>query len=249
MVIDNGLKIPYAYRGMMNTDLLSKKPIIVILVVAVLALAVVPSVYFYTKYQKSQMLLKNPTEAAKEEVKALTARVGTLIELPNEEPTVATVSDKEKLADQPFFAKSENGDKVLIYPQSKKAILYRPSIGKVIEVSTLNVSPEGNASPAATPSAETSPISVILYNGTATVGLTANVEKKIKNDPELGKKISVINKENAVKKDYAKTIVVVLNAAFSAEGEQMAKLLGGTVSPLPEGEARPATDIAVFIGK
>lgn len=112
----------------------------VIFVLVVLAIASAPSYYFYNKYQKSQELLKNPTAAARQETQALTQRVGSLIELPaNEDPTIATVTDQTKLKDQPFFSNAKNDDKVLIYTQAKKAILYRPSTNKIIEVSTVNI--------------------------------------------------------------------------------------------------------------
>ncbi|MBI5621187.1 LytR C-terminal domain-containing protein [Candidatus Gottesmanbacteria bacterium] len=213
--------------------------------------ALAPSYYFYTKYQQSQKLLRNPAEAAAEEARALIAQVGRVIDLPTgEAPTLATVSDKQKLSSQPFFAKSENGDKVLIFQQSKKAILYRPSLGKVIEVSTLNFTNEDIGTKAASQSAVPgNTIAVALYNGTTTVGLTAGAEKKLTTDSELGAKISITVKENAVKKDYTKTIVVVLTSVFGEEAQKIAKLLGGTVSALPEGEARPNADIAVIIGK
>lgn len=74
-----------------------------------------------------------------EEINALLEKVGMLIELPQgETPTVATVSDKDKLKDQPFFANAQNGDKVIIYPNAKKAILYRPSINKLIDVAPVS---------------------------------------------------------------------------------------------------------------
>lgn len=70
---------------------------------------------------------------------AIIAQVGSLVALPAEEiPTLATVSDKSKLANQPFFEKAENGDKVLIYEVAGKAYLYRPSQNKVIEVTTVS---------------------------------------------------------------------------------------------------------------
>jgi len=59
--------------------------------------------------------------------------------LPNEKPTIATVEDRKKLTDQIFFKNARNGDKVLMYTQSKKAILYRRSENKVIEIAYLNI--------------------------------------------------------------------------------------------------------------
>ena len=91
--------------------------------------------YFYSKYQD---LKKNPTEAVKQETRVLLEKVGQLIQLPSgEEPTLATVQDKGKLSDQVFFVNAENGDKVLLYVNAKKAILYRPSTNKIVEVAPI----------------------------------------------------------------------------------------------------------------
>lgn len=220
-----------------------KSLLLTFLVAAVVVLAAAPSYYFFTKYQKSQMLLKNPTEAAKQEIQALVTRVGKLIELPVQEPTVATISDKEKLKDQAFFAKSENGDKVLIYTEARKAILFRPSTNKIIEVSVVNLGEAALASPSAQVS---STVKVAIYNGTNTVGLTAKIESQLKAKIS---NLEVVSKENAKKRDYTKTVVVVLTPGASAEAQTVAELLGATVGTLPEGEARPNADIAVIIGK
>lgn len=70
------------------------------------------------------------------------ARVGKLIVLPEgEDPTVATVTDPEKLRDQSFFANAKKGDKVLIYTRAKKAYLYDPSLNKLIEVAPITTQP------------------------------------------------------------------------------------------------------------
>lgn len=226
---------------MIKVHLPSKKPLATLLVVvAVLALATVPSYYFYNKYQKSQELLKNPTEAARQEVKMLVERVGKFIELPNEEPTVATVSDKEKLADQPFFQKAENGDKVLIYTQARKAILYRPATNKIIEVSTVSLGGVATSS-----GQVESRIKVAVYNGTNSSGLASKVGKELE---EKLNNVQVVVREDAKKKDYQSSVVVTLSTDKDQDAKQIASFLGAQISSLPEGEVKPQAEILVILG-
>lgn len=96
------------------------------------------------KDQKLEEFKTNPEAAAQEEVNRYVQEVGELYALPsNEQPSVATVNDKSKLEDQPFFANAENGDVTLIYAQSKLAILYRPSTKQLVNVSSVTIN-EGN---------------------------------------------------------------------------------------------------------
>ncbi len=77
-------------------------------------------------------------EAVQLEINTLIERVGKLIVLPQgEEPTVATVSDPEKLKDQVFFANAKVGDKVLIYTKARKAYLYDPEGDILLEVAPI----------------------------------------------------------------------------------------------------------------
>jgi len=87
--------------------------------------------YFYYKYKIASQT--NPAEAEKE-VQTYATKIGKFILLPEEVPTLATVADVEKLKEQPFFSNAQNGDKVLFYNKAQKAILYRPSENKIIEV-------------------------------------------------------------------------------------------------------------------
>ncbi|MFZ1549431.1 MAG: hypothetical protein WAT44_03125, partial [Microgenomates group bacterium] len=119
-------------------------------------LALIPSYYFYTKYQQAQKLLKNPQQVSLEQTKSVVDKVGKLIALPNDEtPSLATVQDKSKLKDQPFFKNAVNGDKLLLFIKAKKAILYRESNNKIIEVAPINIqkqaaAPTGSATVAPT---------------------------------------------------------------------------------------------------
>lgn len=94
------------------------------------------AIYFYKQAQTS-----NPQKAAienEEDAEKLIAKVNRLIVMPSEDvPSIATVSDLEKLKGQAFFAKAKVGDKVLIYSQAQKAILYRESEDRIIEIAPI----------------------------------------------------------------------------------------------------------------
>jgi hypothetical protein len=108
--------------------------IIIVIVVLIIGFLTASGYYFY-KFQK---IKNNPELAKQEETRVIINKVGGLMNLPkDEEPILATVVGKEKLQDRNFFKNAENGDKILIYVKAKKAILFRPSTEKIIEVSPL----------------------------------------------------------------------------------------------------------------
>jgi hypothetical protein len=67
--------------------------------------------------------------------------VGQLMLLPTgEQPTLAIVNNAAKYRSVSFFKNAQNGDELLVYAQAREAILYRPSINKIIAVAPLSVS-------------------------------------------------------------------------------------------------------------
>lgn len=93
-------------------------------------------------------LSTTPAAAKNTEVKRLTDQIGQFYLLPaGETPTLATVTDIEKVRGQAFFRNARNGDKVLLYSKAGQAILYRPSIKKVINIAPVDLS---NANPGST---------------------------------------------------------------------------------------------------
>lgn len=224
--------------------------LIYIVLVLVVAVAAGVSWYFYSEYQKAQALLKNPSTALAQNDKEIIQKVSKLIELPDEKPTLAEVSDKGKLASQPFFSKAENGDKVLIFSNAKKAVLYRPSTNKIIEVGPVTIPSPGAegkepevAGAQTTPGASVTPsttaqqtVAVALYNGTTTVGLTNKVEKQL---TDAKAPAEVILKDNAAVKTYTQTLVVDLSGKAKVQAEAIAKLVKGKVGTLPTGENKP----------
>jgi hypothetical protein len=108
---------------------------IILLVIGVIVLAFE---YIHTKNQLSD--LSNPKKANQSEARKIIDKVNKYAQLPtNETPTLATVNDVSKLKTQTFFKNAQNGDKVLIYAQSGRALLYRPSTDQIIEYSEINL--------------------------------------------------------------------------------------------------------------
>lgn len=127
-----------------------------------------------------------------------------------------------------------------------QAILYRPSANKIINVAPLVINqPEGanqNRPVSQTPSG----LKVAYYNGTDTVGLSSHAEQKIKATYQNYQTSALTN---ATKKDYKETLVIDLSGTHQKEATAIAQLLGGKVSSLPDGEAKPDADILVISGK
>ncbi len=232
---------------------INKKYILYIaLAISLIAIAVVPSFYFYSQYQNAQKLLGSTKISTEEENSKLIETIGKLIELPkNELPQIATVTDKNKLQNQQFFLKAENGDKVLVYSQSKKIILYRPSINKIIDVAPVNlgqIQETEQASPTATLTPKQEKIKFALYNGTKTVGITDKAESRI-----LGK---IDNYELAVqlkadKSDYDTTFVADLSGKNEQVAKEVATILGGRVvakSQVSNQQGYKDADILVIVG-
>lgn len=229
-----------------------KKSILGFIIIIIIVGSLGISAYFYKQYEK---IKKNPNIVAQEEVKSLATKVGQLMVLPTDEaPNIATVVDKEKLKDQPFFKNTLNGDKILIYTKAKKAILYRPSSHKIIEFAPLAIgdgdqstvlgSETENIAPTTPPTVESA--KVVLLNGSTKAGLTNSVENKIKETANT----EILYKNNAAKNDYTSNLVIDLSGNHQEQAKQIAQIIGGEVSEMVEGEAKPANaDILVIVSK
>jgi hypothetical protein len=225
----------------------------------------VTSYYFYHKYKTVPSVETDET----------VARVSKLMQLPTDEvPTLATVTDKEKVKNQTFFANAENGDRALIYPKAKKAILYRPSTNKIIEVMSLSTSNQNNAAsqqaqagqqnaaenaPADNQQPQPASDSQQASSDQATAP-TAPLKVAVYNGSKikglaatLGDKIAgiegmaVVEKKNAVG-IYDKNIVVDISGNNNDGAQKIAEAIGGVVGSLPEGETAPSADILVLGG-
>jgi len=219
---------------------MDKRLFIVTGIAIVIGALLATSVYFYLHARE---LEKRPlADKQTEQMKQTVAAVSKLIALPTgEQPTVVTVSDPEKLKSQPFFAQSVIGDKVLVYQAAKKAILYRPSENKIIEVSSITVSDISTQS--ATQKQE---IRVVLYNGTTASGLTKKYETTLKNSIPTA---VIVDRDNAKSSTYETSLFIDLTGTKETEAKELASKLGISYGIIPEGEIKPTgADFLIIVG-
>ncbi|MFA5247986.1 MAG: hypothetical protein WC415_01935 [Patescibacteria group bacterium] len=214
--------------------MLKKTNILIFLLALILIITSCGAYYFYSRAHKAE---QDPSILAQQEVASVVAIVGQLMVLPPDEtPFLATVMNKENLQDQPFFADAEDGDKLLIYAQEMKAILYRPSTNKVINVEPIVLNAPQKA------------LKIAYYNGTETAWITDSVEEKIQTT--FGALTQTASKGEAIKKDYQDTIVVDLTGKNSTSTQVIAAFMGGKMGSLPEGEVAPTgADALIILGK
>lgn len=213
----------------------------VFLITVILAVVIAGAIFVVTRKPELVGLTKG-NKIIEKESDALVKEVAQMIVLPTDEkPTVALVSDIEKIKGQSFFKNAQNGDSILIYTNANKAILYRPSAKLIIEVGAVNTSqPDTAPSPVLLTQARFS-----ILNGTSTEGLTKVIEEDLKKLMPSAE----ISKANAIKQDYAKTILIDLSGNKSSEAESLAKSLNISVGTLPDEETKPTeADFLIIVG-
>jgi hypothetical protein len=139
--------------------------VIVVLIGGVIFLLVRKNAHKQKTPIVQQFVLPTP-KPVPSQVKELINTVAQKAQLPQgENPSVATVTDVKKLPNSAFFAQAKNGDKVLIYTDAKKAYLYRPSTGEIIQESTVEMADDSplTASTAAAQAATDAGILRIKY--------------------------------------------------------------------------------------
>lgn len=219
------------YKAPFLKKFLSNRKAILVLLFAILAAT---ASYYYNDSREARRLLESPTAASQQEAKELSAKVGKLLETPpDEQPTVITVIDKEKVKTQNFFARAENGDKVLVYTAAKKAVLYRPSTNKIIEVGPVDLTP-------------TKTFTVALYNASNRDDAIQKTEASLK---ERVTNLDFTVQQRASATRRGRSLVVDIHGDKPTEAEQLAEVLGAEVGPLPDGETKPDTDFLIIIAQ
>jgi len=98
---------------------------------------------FFVKYNN---LKNNPSAYQQEDKQKIIDKVGKLYDVPNEDPSLARVTNVEKLKkEQEFFKNAKEGDYVLVYPKAKLGILYRESSNKIVNIGPVSTEQESTS--------------------------------------------------------------------------------------------------------
>lgn len=189
----------------------------------------------------------------------LVKKLGTVADLPADEaPTVAEVTDKDRFDDQPFYRKAENGDMIFLYAQAGRAVLYRPSNGRIIAMTTVDTGKSASSgqsidstmpdsSPGADEPVAATHFSVALYDGATASGNVDRVRREI---VEKFPSLSINTVQHAARGDYEETLVIDLTTNNADLASGVAETIGGIVSEFaPSGETNPSSDFLIIVGK
>lgn len=209
-------------------------------------IVVLGGIFFWQQYQNRQNVKRLKAELERlqqngsaESVKELLDRVKKIIVLPeNEQPTVATVTNLEKLKDQPFFQNAQIGDKVLIFQQSKKAVLYRPSEDKVVEIAPLSSNDQQAAA--------AQPVSVEIRNASGKSGAANAVKTQLDGNSSFS--VAALGSSSEVLDQT--TIVDLTHGQKPQELSVLQKMLNAKIlDALPKEESSSNAQFVVLVGK
>lgn len=225
-----------------------QKLILIIMIVLVSAGGTLYGLTMRKDNKRLQMQIEqlkiDPQSINRDEIKSLIEKMSKLIALPEGETPVLFPFEKEKYNDQQVFSKTENGDKILIYSNAKKAYIYRPSRNVIVDVIPVNIG--DTATPVVAGVTVDKPVRVALVNGTLVANRAGELEQRIIQKKIQG--LNVVSKATAKTSDYQKTLVVDLTGSMSEQAKSLAILLEADVATTTS-EIRPNADLMVIIGE
>ncbi len=173
----------------------------------------------------------------------------------DEAPTLATIVDISKLREEAFFKKAEVDDKLFVYQQAQLAILYRPSVEKIVNMASLFDQSAGKAKTSVSPQVKGTSTQasagaqlqykLAIYFATDSATLRAKVGKALNTIPS----VEVVKEALTRGTEYKGAIIVDLKGGQSTIVTEIAKKLGGKTGSLPEEEDKPDADILAIVAE
>jgi len=103
-----------------------------IIIAIILIVGWLGAIYFYNQYNE---IANDPQVVAQKQANKVLTDLSSIMELPeNELPSISTITDISALAGNLFFERAQNDDVLIVYTQAQQAIIFRPSMKKIINV-------------------------------------------------------------------------------------------------------------------
>ncbi len=185
------------------------------------------------------MLAPDKALTDKQQMEQVRSAVSKHIILPvGEDPTLATVTNKNDLKDEFLKKNADTGDKILIYYKSLKVIIYRPEIDKLIATGPLEIDASAE---------EVAGTKIRIRNGSSNDAAVQRIRDALKANYTSA---TLQESDASTRKNYPYTIVIDLT-----DGEKynfvtnISQTIGATRGVLPAGEVAPEdTDILIITG-
>jgi hypothetical protein len=113
----------------------NKKIITILVIIIIVALG-------YAVFNKFYMNKTPAGQLTDSQVKSLVKDVSKLINVPDETPVVAVIAKADQLvAEQKFYTGAKDGDYLIVFPTAQKALIYRKSENRLINVGPIIADP------------------------------------------------------------------------------------------------------------
>ena len=188
-----------------------------------------------------------------EEVQQLIDEISEFLDLPaGEEPSLATIEDVEQLRSQSFFENAQNGDKLLIYEEARRAFLYRESTNRIVNSGPISVSEQTDAlnqsQPAPEPEeqeqASSADVSVLFYGSPADID---EARGRIGDNSSFNPSFEEASLPDDV--DGPQPQILTINGSAASYASFVSGELGidAVSSDLPEGVSAQESDIVIIL--
>jgi len=203
-----------------------------------------------TKIETPKQNENNFAPVDKSQEVELLDKVQTLAMVPlSETPSLVAVADAANLQLDPLFANTQNGDVLLVYQQARLAILYRPSVEKLVNMANISSGETKGVAVAPTEtigstSAVLSP-KVAIYFASGSAQLRVDTRRLIATQLKGAQIVKEINAQG----DYSDNIVSDLKGNQGEAVNALVSTLKATKGKIPSTEQETLADIAVIIVK
>lgn len=206
--------------------------------------------------EKANVIQQSLLPVDQAEVAALLEKLQSIALVPSDEaPNLASVIDISKLNDETFFRNAELDDKLFVYNGARLAVLYRPSVGKIVNmaqildqsdgVSTTNSKPQVKGAAKQATSGALLQVKLAVYYATDSSKLRAKVGEALSDMSNIEVSREALTRGT----EYTGVTIIDLKGGHDAVVSALIRSLQGKKGTLPEEEDRPDADILAIVGE